>query len=79
MNKPARYLVIKGSKSAHCCFTHTVVDTMEPVIGGDGKQMVLPEGAVYETICECFCEEDADTVCAALNALEGLAAPTGLL
>ncbi len=62
-----RYAVYKGSKSAHCCFEATVVDTTKPKIIG-GEHYRGSDGQLhYETVCECFCESDAEMVCRALN------------
>lgn len=60
-----RFKVVEGSQTAHCCFEATVVDTNKPIVHGSYK----PEGR-YEPVCECFSKADADTVCAALNAVE---------
>lgn len=57
-----RYKVIPGSESAHCCFSATVVDTENPVDYKEGG---------FETVCECFNEQDAELVCMALNKLCG--------
>lgn len=60
-----RYKIADGSQSAHCCFTHTVVDTTQPVmIGGDHYDNQ------FEVICECFTLEDAQLVTNALNQRE---------
>jgi hypothetical protein len=59
----ASYKVVAESQSVHCCFSHTVVDTTKPVmINGEHFN------GQYESVCECFKEEDAILVCAALNA-----------
>ena len=58
----ARYKVVEDSLSAHCCFSHTVVDTAKPVAGLENSKHK------YETVCECFEEEEAILVCSALNA-----------
>ena len=52
-----RYKILEGSKSGHCCFDFTVIDT-EVIMHGDPM-----------TICECFNKEDAELVCTALNNL----------
>lgn len=49
-----RYIVIEGSKSGHCCFNFTVVDTTRD----------------DESVCECFDREDAELIVKALNALD---------
>lgn len=58
-----RYIVVKGSQSAHCCFEATVVDMTKPVIIG-GEHF----DNQYEPVCECFDIADAETIAAALNA-----------
>lgn len=63
----ARYVIFEGSFSGHCCFEFSVMDTTKPEIDGDGELLVFDGQACYETICECFTKEDAETVCAALN------------
>lgn len=71
-----RYVVIEGSQSAHCCFEATVVDTSNPTVfngvpyAPNGKQR-------YEAVCECFYQEDAERIAAALNAHEARAEPSG--
>lgn len=45
------YIVIEGSKSGHCCFDFTVVDTTKK----------------NESVCECFDREDAELIAEALN------------
>lgn len=64
-----RYIIYKGSKSAHCCFEATVMDSTRPEIIG-GEHYEDEGGKHYETVCECFEMEDAELVCRALNALE---------
>jgi len=58
-----RYKIVDESQSAHCCFSHTVVDTSRPkmIAGKHYKDQ-------YEIVCECFDEEDAVLVRDALNA-----------
>ena len=66
----ARYAIYRGSQSAHCCFDATVVDTTKPdIIGGKHYQDSDTGQFHYESVCECFSEEDAELVCKALNAL----------
>ena len=65
-----RYRAIEGSQSAHCCFTHTVVDTTKPTIFGAGENAkpYVPEGVQqFESVCECFEQADADNIARALN------------
>lgn len=54
-----RYKIVPGSQSAHCCFQFTVVDTMRPV--------PYHSAGLFEPVCECFDEADANLVCDALN------------
>ena len=65
-----RYRVVPGSLSAHCCYEATVVDTKRPFFIGDVRVMYQGEPA-FCTVCECFSEETAQQVCAALNAHSG--------
>lgn len=66
-----RYAVYAGSKSSHCCFDATVVDTTKPeFIGGEHYKDIITGQFHYETVCECFTEEDAKLVCNAMNADE---------
>lgn len=63
-----RYAIYEGSQSLHCCFEATVVDTTKPEIIG-GKHYKGRDGQYhYEAVCECFDREDAERICAALNA-----------
>lgn len=59
-----RYQVVQGSQSCHCCFDATVVDTTKKVII-NGKWY----NGQYESVCECFDEEQARKIAEALNAL----------
>lgn len=62
-NAKSRFFVVKGSLSAHCCFGYTVCDRTKPdMINGKHYKNQ------YETVCECFEEEEAILVCLALNA-----------
>ena len=58
-----RYVVIPESQSGHCCFDYTIVDTERPQLinGMRYNKQCAP-------VCECFEEEDALLICAALNA-----------
>lgn len=62
-NAKSRFFIVKESISAHCCFGYTVCDRTKPVLihGKHYKER-------YETVCECFEEEEAILVCVALNA-----------
>lgn len=57
----SRYKIIDGSESGHCCFDATVVDTQTP------HSVYRDE---FHCVCECFDTEDAEKICAALNASE---------
>lgn len=63
MTQHQQYIVVPGSQSAHCCFDFTVVDTARPVLI-DGQHFENR----FESVCECFHEEDARLITAALNA-----------
>lgn len=74
LNQPYgyRYAIYTGSKSAHCCFEATVVDTSIPTKFFESSEHYCDprsEQYSYETICECFTEEDAAFICQALNSL----------
>lgn len=62
MSNGKRFIVIEKSLSAHCCFTHSVIDTSE------GKEL---EGTEFEgwkkAICETMDAGDAECICDALN------------
>jgi len=60
----ARYKVLKGSESAHCCFEGTVVDneTPHPAYGPDRPYW----------LCECFDLKDAEKIAQTLNGAEDL-------
>lgn len=65
-----RYKIFNGSRSAHCCFNATVMDTTKPIIIG-GEHYAESDGQLhYETVCECFNLKDAKLICDALNAAE---------
>lgn len=59
----ARFVVVDGSQSAHCCFGFTVVDTTKPVMIGANHY----EGQ-FEPICETFERADAEMITDHLNA-----------
>ena len=65
----ARYQVIKGSQSCHCCFEATVVDTSKPDMIGE-TQFVGQYGPEFEIVCECFDMADAEKICHALNMVD---------
>lgn len=52
----ARYKVSKGSRSGHCCFEYTVIDSA-----------INNQWDKGHTMCETFSEEDALTIQMALN------------
>ena len=56
-----RYRVLDESRSGHCCFDFTVVDTHTP------HPYYLH---LFDAVCECFEREQAERVAAALNAVE---------
>lgn len=63
----ARYKVVAGSQSAHCCFCFTVVDSSRPFFIGQ-KQWVDADGTPeFEALCECFNVDDARRIADALN------------
>lgn len=62
----ARYKVIEGSQSLHCCFSFTIVDTKKPLEQYEGFDS-LPE---FDSVCECFDSESAELICNALNLSE---------
>lgn len=64
-NVKRRYKVVEGSITAHCCFTHTVVDTSRsgPHRGGQ------PDDKDMHVMAECFERDDADSICSALNVM----------
>lgn len=65
-----RYIIQEGSNSGHCCFSYTVVDTAKPCLRYGGTQYLTTKGdPEYDSVCECFDVEDAELICAALNAL----------
>jgi len=65
----SRYKVVEGSQSCHCCFDATVIDTTKPSMIGE-KQFEGKNGPQFDSVCECFEVEDANIICAALNAAE---------
>lgn len=64
-----RFKVVKGSESAHCCFTATVVDTNKPTLVR-GEPFIFNGQPIFDEVCECFELKDAETICKALNKLE---------
>ena len=62
-----RYTILKESKSGHCCFQATVMDTTKPDIIGGEHYMDENGDLHYKTVCECFEIEDAEVVAKALN------------
>ena len=55
----ARYIIIDGSHSAHCCFGYTIIDTAA------GKE---DYGDYWKlTMCETFDRAEAEIICDALN------------
>lgn len=68
----SRYMVVKGSDSAHCCFAATVVDTTKPCMIAN-EPYVQDGVAKFEQMCECLEYEDAVKIAAALNACVDIA------
>jgi hypothetical protein len=66
-----RYIIYNGSKSGHCCFEATVMDTTKPEIIG-GEHYEDKGGKHYETVCECFEMDNAIKIAKALNAIDAL-------
>lgn len=62
-----RYQVLETSKSAHCCFEATVVDTARPEML-NGEPWIYNGVPQFESVCECFAVEDARRIADALNA-----------
>lgn len=61
-----RYKIVEGSESGHCCFYYTVVDS---------SQKEYEHGKKFKSVAECFDDEDAKSVCKALNLMHnGIAA-----
>ena len=58
----ARYAVVSGSKSGHCCFAWSVIDLTKPIYNPDGS--LLDD----DPVCECFVEADARRIALLLNA-----------
>lgn len=52
-----RFIIVDFSVSAHCCFTHSIVDTSKGQTNGFWN----------DVICECFTEEDAVLILEAVN------------
>lgn len=66
-----RYVVIERSVSAHCCFSHTVVDMIESTwCQPDDTDSEGYWNYSYSSICECFDAESANMICAALNKVD---------
>jgi hypothetical protein len=61
-----RYIIVPESQSRHCCFGYTVVDTTLPKMG-----------ELFEPLCECWAEADAQLIVDALNAREAAGAGIG--
>jgi hypothetical protein len=63
-----RFKVTEGSRSGHCCFNWSVVDTTKPAMFGPDYYRDSGTGAVqYEATCECFHEAHAKMIADALN------------
>lgn len=55
----SRFIIVEESVSAHCCFSYTIIDTLDGIesYGNYWKN----------SICETFNKESAVMVCRALN------------
>jgi hypothetical protein len=63
-----RFRAIVGSRSGHCCFDWSVIDTTQPVRFGPDYYRDHKTGEVqYEAVCECFHEAHAKMIADALN------------
>lgn len=51
-----RYKIVGGSCSGHCCFDYTIIDMLKE-----------NEGKYYRNVAESFYEDEAITICKALN------------
>ena len=58
-NNNIRYIIIKGSRSGHCCFEYTIVDTKK----GLNRNM----DSWNNQVCETFGVKDAIKICSSLN------------
>jgi len=60
-----RFIVVDGSKSGHCCFEFSIIDTHR-------KTFKYDDGGISEpyAVCECFFKGEADEICKALNSTE---------
>jgi len=55
-----RYIIIKKSISAHCCFGYTIIDTK-------GGKWMTKQCYWNRSMCEAFEKEEAIEICTALN------------
>jgi hypothetical protein len=63
-----RFQVVPGSRSGHCCFDFSVVDTTHPTMFGPDYYRDRETGEVqYDAMCECFQEAHAKMIADALN------------
>jgi len=63
----ARYQVLKGSQSGHCCFSFSVIDTERAAPVPNLPDFHMGEPRVYLTVCECTEENEARLICEAMN------------
>src|SRR5689334_20219559 len=73
-----RYLAVKGSESAHCCFEGTVLDLHAPYLKGglelkDDWRKRPREILGFESVCECFNHANAVRLADILNSAEAKA------
>jgi hypothetical protein len=66
------FKIITGSRSGHCCFNWSVVDTTQPTMFGPHYYRDRQTGEMqYEAVCECYHEDDAKMIVDALNVAFG--------
>lgn len=63
----ARYIVIGGSQSGHCCFNYSVCDTKTLDERARFPLHEEPPVRVFATVCECVEEHHAKQIASALN------------
>lgn len=56
-----RYEIVEGSQTGHCCFVATIIDTYT-------NRNLYPKDLEHNALCECMDVDDAQKICAALNA-----------
>jgi hypothetical protein len=65
----ARYKIVNGSVSGHCCFDYSIIDTRPDQLEKENqiKDIELWGGVMR---CECFYYHDAECICEAMNMYE---------